>query len=189
MTDKSITIDRAAIQSMTSSRPDRIRLPYAATDDVLFWAENVIAEATPTTGYPNTDDGAERYTAACLRVLGESTINAYLTLQTSTTHPRAGLDIEVSTPDGQHLQTHVYASSASETAAEIITDYLTEGAPGLREDIRRLFEQQHRHFLRRGILSGGNGLREGLRGFCAAFSKIVQNGHDPQSVAAALDRA
>lgn len=187
MTDKKITIDRAAILSMTSVNPSRIRFPYDSTADILFYAESLIAEAMPTIGYPKTDDGAERYTAACLRILGESTINAYLTLQTSTTHPRAGLDIEVMTPNGQRLQTHVYASSAGVTAAEIITDYLMDGAPGLREDARHLFKRQHRDFLRRAMLNGGNGLRVSLHDFCTIFSKVVRKGYSPQSVAAALD--
>lgn len=189
MTDKSISIDYTAILSMTSTSPDRIRFPYANTADVLFYAESLIAEAISTTGYPNTDEGAERYTADCLGILGKSTINAYLTLQTSTTHPRAGLDIEVMTPNGQRLQTHVYASSAGVTAAEIITDYFWDGAPGLRADANQLFKRQHRDFLRRAMLNGGNGVHESFRDFCAMFSKIIRKGYSPQGVAAALDQA
>ena len=74
------TITRADILSLTSTRFDRITLPIKPQGDVLFYAEQMIAEATPVDGYPDTDEGADRYTADCLGILDESKIGATVTL-------------------------------------------------------------------------------------------------------------
>lgn len=51
-----ITINPADILSLVSTRTDRITLPIKPQDDVLFFAEAMIAEATPVDGYPDTDE-------------------------------------------------------------------------------------------------------------------------------------
>lgn len=140
MTDINFAINRDNILSMTTIQNDRIRLPYAVNKDVLFWAEALIAEK----GNGNSELD---FCADCMRVLETSKITAVVTLSPSQRNPRAGIDISVDTADGQHLHTHLYIPSAKALAAEIITEFLEGGAPGLRNDVQIVYEKFHSCFL------------------------------------------
>ena len=142
MTTDYITIDSADILSLTSTRYDRITLPIAQTADVLFFAEALLAEATPVDGYPDTDEGADRYTADCLGILDKSEISAVLTLIPYRSRISASVDLTVTTPNGQHLQRRYVCRMDGETAAEIIKDFFEAGAAGLREDFREYFQRR-----------------------------------------------
>ena len=138
-----ITITRADILSLTSTRYDRITLPIKPqTADVLFFAEAMIAEVTPTTGYPDTDEGAARYSADCLRVLDESKISATVTLTPQHKRISASVDLTVTTPDGQRLQRRYVCHIPDETAAEIIKGFFAAGAAGLRKDYSNYFKRR-----------------------------------------------
>lgn len=139
-----ITINPADILSLTSTRTDRITLPIKPqTDDVLFYAEQMIAEATPVDGYPDTDEGADRYTADCLRILDKSEISAVLTLIPHRSRISASVDLTVTTPNGQHPQRRYVCRMDDKVPAEIISVFFEAGAAGLRADFREYFE---RHF-------------------------------------------
>ena len=139
-----ITITRADILSLTSTRYDRITLPIKPqTADVLFFAEAMIAEVTPTTGYPDTDEGAARYIADCLRVLDESKISATVTLTPQHKRISASVDLAVVTPDGQHLQRRYVCRVSEDDATKIIKDFFAEGAAGLREDFHEYFQRRY----------------------------------------------
>ena len=138
-----ITITPADILSLTSTRYDRITLPIKPqTADVLFFAEAMIAEVTPTTGYPDTDEGADRYTADCLGILDESKIGATVTLIPAPRRISVTVDLTVTTPDGQHLQRRYVCRVPGNDAAEIIKDFFAAGAAGLRADFREYFRQR-----------------------------------------------
>ena len=137
-----ITITRADVLNVTSTRFDRITLPIKPQGDVLFYAEQMIAEVTPTTGYPDTDEGAARYTADCLRVLDESKISATVTLTPQHKRISASVDLTVTTPDGQRLRRRYVCHIPDETAAEIIKDFFAAGAAGLRADYREYFQRR-----------------------------------------------
>lgn len=137
-----ITITRADVLNMTSTRPDRITLPIAQTADVLFYAEAMIAETTPTTGYPDTDEGAARYTADCLGILDKSEISAVLTLIPHRSRISASVDLTVTTPDGQHRQRRYVCRVPGSDAAEIIKSYFEAGAAGLRKDYSNYFKRR-----------------------------------------------
>ena len=189
MIDHNLTIDRAAIIALVSARPDRIYFPYAETSSVLFHALEMIADhiARSESGEsPDTPAGDERFSADCARFTDECSIAAYLVIQPSRQQPRAGLTIIVNTPDGQQLRRTVYSPEASAEAADILTDFLTAGAPGLRDDVRRCYQQQHRTFLRRAILSGGAGLRPEYAEFCQAFASMARAGKTPAQIIRAI---
>lgn len=187
MIDKLANIDRAAIQSMTSARADSIYLHYANTDDVCYNAGQMIADHIgQICRYPNNSEGAKQLSDDCTRTLDRSTITAYIVLQPSHIQPRAGFAIDVDTPDGQRLHRKIYAPSGSEAAAEIISRFLSAGAPGLHADVRQRYERQHRAFMRRAILSGGAGLKPELREFCKAFASAVRAGMAPEQIIAAI---
>ena len=187
MIDKLATIDRAAIQSMTSARADRIYLPYANTGDICYNAGEMIADHIGQRAeHPDTAEGNRQFSDDCTRTLDKSTVTAYLVLQPSRTQPRAGFAIDVDTPDGQRLHRSIYAPSGSEAAAEIIALFLAAGAHGLRADVRQSYERQHRAFMEQAILSGGAGLRRELHEFCQAFASAVRAGMTPQQIIAAI---
>lgn len=154
MIDKLATIDRAAIQSMTSARAEQIYLPYESTGDICYHAGEMIADHIGQRAeHPDTAEGNRQFSDDCTRTLDKSTVTAYLVLQPSRTQPRAGFVIDVDTPDGQRLHRSIYAPSGSETAAEIITQFLAAGALGLRTDIRQCYERQHHAYMRRHSLA------------------------------------
>ena len=160
MIDYSATIARAAILNMTSARPDRIYLPYASTADIIYLAGLMILEHIYRPDrYPDTSEGDNWLSDDHMRILDRSTITAYFAPHPSRINPLAGLLIDVDTPDGQRLYRSIYVPSGNETAAEIISEFLAMGAPGLSADIRQSYERQHRAFMKRAILSGGAGLK------------------------------
>ena len=137
-----INITRTDVLSMTSTRYDRITLPIAQTADVLFYAEAMLAEVTPTTSYPDTDEGADRYTADCLRVLDKSEIGATVTLTPQPKRISASVDLTVTTPNGQHLQRRYVCRMDDKVPAEIISVFFEAGAAGLRADYREYFRRR-----------------------------------------------
>lgn len=150
MIDTFATIDRAAIQSMTSARADHIYLLYANTGDVCYNASQMILDHIGQTGrYPDNSEGNKRLSKDHMHILDRSAITAYLVLQPSRIQPRAGFAIDIDTPDGQHLHRSIYAPSGSKTAAELITAFFEAGAHGLCADVRRCYKEQHRAFMRR----------------------------------------
>lgn len=150
MTDHLLTIDRNAIKSMNSTRADKIALHYANTGDICYHAGEMLAEHIGTIGsYPDTPTGDWQLSKDTTIMLDHSKITAYLMLQPSRIQPRAGLAIDVTTPDGQRLHRTLYTPSGSEAAAEIISKFLAAGAPGLRADVRQSYERQHCKFMRR----------------------------------------
>ena len=186
MTDQNFVIDRANILSMSTIRNDRIHLPYAVTGDVLYYAEALIAEVMPADDYPDTDDGDQRLCEDCAMILENSTVTAVLTLDVSTQKPLTGIMIGVDLPDGRRITRQIYTPAGNALAPDIITDYLADGAPGLRADIRDFYEKQHGRFLRRAILSGGAGLAGMSRECCAAVRALVNKGYQPRTILAAL---
>lgn len=147
MIDELANINSAAIQNMTSASPDRILLPYANTGDVCYHAGQMLADHIgQTRDYPDTARGDRQLCEDVTAMLNKSTITAHLALQPSCMQPRAGLVIDVDTPDGQQLHRSVYAPSGNETAADIIAQFLVAGAPGLCDDVRHSYERQHRAF-------------------------------------------
>lgn len=186
MIDGFANIDRANIQIMTSARPNRIYLPYNG-NGIYFHVGEMLAEYVGAIrDYPDTARGDRQLCEDVTAMMSESTIEAYLMLQPTRTQPRAGLVIDVDTPDGQRLHRSIYAPNGSEIAAEIISRFLAAGAPGLRDDIRRSLERQHCAFMERAILSGGAGLRPELREFCEAFASAVRTGMTPEQIIAAI---
>lgn len=150
MTDHLLTIDSSAIQGMTSTRPDRIALPYAISGDIIYHVGQMLSDHVgQTREYPDTPTGDRQLSKDVTAMLNESTITAHLVLQPSRIQPRTGLAIDVTTPDGQRLHMGIYAPSGSKAAAEIIAKFLAAGAPGLRGDIRQSYERQHHEFIRR----------------------------------------
>ena len=150
MIDYQMTINRNAIMSMNSTRPDRIALAYANTGDICYHVGQMLADYVGTVrNCPDAAEGDRQLSEDVTAMLNESTIAAHLVLQLSHAQPRAGLAIDVITPDGQQLHRSIYAPSGSRAAAEIITAYLAEGAPGLRDDVRQSYEHQHRAFMER----------------------------------------
>lgn len=150
MIDYDMTIDSAAIKSMTSARADSIYLPYANSGDICYHAGQMIADHIGQTGkYPDSSDGDKQFSDDHTRIFGRSTITAYLALQPSRVQPRAGFVIDIDTSDGQRLHGQIYAPDGDKIAAEIISKFLVAGAPGLRDDIRQCYERQHRAFLER----------------------------------------
>lgn len=149
MFDHDMTIDRNAIQSMTTARIDRIYLPFGGSD-IYYHAGALLADHIgQTRDYPDTAEGDRQLSADVTALLDHSTVNGYLVLQPSRAQPRAGLAIDVTTPDGQRLHRSIYAPSGGKAAAEIITEYLMMGAPGLRDDVHQTYRHQHRTFTER----------------------------------------
>ncbi len=142
MTTDYITITRADVLNLTSTRTDRITLPIKPQGDALFCAESLIAEATPATGYPNTDEGADQYAADCLRILDESEISATLTLIPHLRRVSATVDLTISMLNGQCFQRRYVCRIQDETAAEFIKDFFAAGASGLRNDFREYFRRR-----------------------------------------------
>ena len=137
-----INITQADILSLSSTRPDRISLPVKPQSDALFFSEQLIAEATPVDTYPNSDEGADQYTADCLRILSDSRISATVTLIPQRSRISATVDLVLTTPNGQRLQRRYVCRIPENDATKIIKDFFEAGAAGLRADFRGYFKRR-----------------------------------------------
>ena len=75
MIDCQMTIDRAEILSITSTRSNRITLPYANTGNVVYLANTMIADHVGAIGsYSNATEGDQRLSEDVSALLDHSTI-------------------------------------------------------------------------------------------------------------------
>lgn len=150
MIDYDMTINRTNILSMTTARADRIYLPYTNTGGVCYYVGQMLADHIgQTREYPDTPTGDRQLSKDTTAMLDHSKISTCLVLQPSRIQPRAGLAINVTTPDGQRLHQMIYVPNGNDIAAGIVSKFLKAGAPGLRDDVRRSYEHQHSVFLKR----------------------------------------
>lgn len=116
--------------TMTSANTTRICLPCEVTDDLNLEALKAVWE----NGKTEQDI---------------KTVSAYLVPHVSRTRPTIGYVVVISTSDGQQITKRIFSPAASQTAAAILDSFFKAGAPGLDDEYRKCYEQQHNAYSKR----------------------------------------
>lgn len=131
MRDDYFKIRQEDVTGWTSSRPDRISLPYRHTGDILYHANMLIVENTPYHGDENDMDAAAAFDAECLKELDRSTITALLRILPYRNMLLAGIDLTVTTADGRHLERQITGNVERDSIEAILDRFFSMGAAGL----------------------------------------------------------
>lgn len=116
--------------TMNSASSTRIYLPCTLTDDLSLEALKAVWEH----GKDERDI---------------KTIAAYLVPHVSRTRPTIGYIVEITTNDGQKITQRIYSPATAQTAATALDSFFKAGAPGLDDEYRKCYEQQHNAYSKR----------------------------------------
>ena len=133
----------------TSTKADRISLPYRSTGDILYHADMLIVEDMPYNGDENDMDAAAAFDAECLEALGTSTVTAMLRILPYKDRLLAGIDLTVDTADGRHLERHLTGDMERETIGAILDRFFDMGAAGLSSTFRAHWSGTYTEYKRR----------------------------------------
>ena len=142
--DKTMNVNASNILSMTSTKPDKVYLPYKVDGNILSHASNLLAQMVDGNGsYDETSaDDMRRFRSKVDEAMAGSTITAYVVPRVSRHFPSVGFVIEVDAPNGEHLTERVHMPRSEKQAGEILSAYFAAGAQGLNTSVRESYKRQ-----------------------------------------------
>ena len=171
-----ITLNLNLITEMKSVNAERVHFPYnwegmTETDrEEFLWKVSRIV----------VKNGAE------LEEIAD--IAATLCPKTNKMCPLISLFITVKMVDGSELTGRMGVAAEAWEVANILTDYFTNGASGLKKEYAKCFDKQHRQYLRKCIMRGGEGLDPAFREIYQIAARMLQKGCSPAQVVETFDK-
>ena len=114
-------------------------------------------------------------------------IETFLFPKASTTRPHSSLFITVKLVNGSELTGRMGVAAEAWEVANILTEYFSNGTSGLAREYRKCYNSQHKKYLQKCIMRGGEGLDPAFREIYQIAAKMLKKGCSPTQVVGTFD--